>query len=140
MEKGSHSVGCSKVYTIIEIWKFGIWLQIYIVQRPKVQYSWYSSFFNQAKIWLSMLIHIFLQECEIIFVLFSFAELAEQFQVHNLYKTHKSTKNCMSNFGFLKKVWICLVFFLLDSIQEIHINGSQASQHLCHLGLDLSTY
>jgi hypothetical protein len=33
--------------------------------------------------------------------LFWFAELAEQFHVHNLYKRRKSTKNWFSNFGFI---------------------------------------
>ena len=37
-------------------------------------------------------------------------EMAEQSQVHNLYRTCKSTYNRQSNFGFVKK-WICVVFF-----------------------------
>ena len=36
--------------------------------------------------------------------LFSFAELAEQFQVHDLYKIRKSTKNWSSNFGLIKEI------------------------------------
>ena len=34
---------------------------------------------------------------------FWFVELAEQFQVHNLYKSCKSTKIQWSNFGFIEK-------------------------------------
>ena len=37
--------------------------------------------------------------------LFWFAELAEQIRVHNLYKTHKLTKNAeLSNFDFIEEI------------------------------------
>ena len=35
---------------------------------------------------------------------FCFAELAEQFQVHNLYKTRKSTKHRLSNWGLIEEI------------------------------------
>ena len=41
-----------------------------------------------------------------------FAELIEQFQVRNLYKTHKSTmKWSIGILAKLNKLWICLIFF-----------------------------
>ena len=36
--------------------------------------------------------------------LFWFAELEEQIQVHNLCKTHKSSKNELSNFDFIEEI------------------------------------
>ena len=36
--------------------------------------------------------------------LFSFAEVAKQFQVRNLYKRRKSTKNLWSNFGLIEEI------------------------------------
>ena len=36
--------------------------------------------------------------------LFWFAELAEQIRVHNLYKTHKLTKNELWNFDFIEEI------------------------------------
>ena len=44
-------------------------------------------------------IKCFVQVVKVKWLLFWFAELAEQFQVHNLYKTRKSAKNQSSNYG-----------------------------------------
>ena len=46
----------------------------------------------------------FVQVANVKLFLFCFAELAEQFQVNNLYKTRKSTKNHLSNFGLNEEI------------------------------------
>ena len=47
----------------------------------------------------------FCTSCELqIFFWFWFVELKKQFQAHNLYKTCKSTKNRLSNFGLSEEI------------------------------------
>ena len=51
----------------------------------------------------SLLIYIFVQVADVKLFRFWFVKLAEQFQVHNLYKTCKSTKNPSSNIGIIEE-------------------------------------
>ena len=81
------------------------------------------------KIWRSIpcWFTCFVEVAKVIFFLW-FAKLAEQFQVHNFYKTCKSTKNWLSNFGLIKKSWICLVGIILG-VQYYRICSIHVGMH-----------
>ena len=63
--------------------------------------------------------------------LFRFAELEEQFQVHNLYKTHKSTKKkWVSHFGLIKKIMDLSFIPLAVEKNEVHKNQKELNSLL----------
>jgi hypothetical protein len=67
----------------------------------------------------SFLIYMICTNRKVKTVLFLFAELVEQFQVHNLCKLRKSTKNPLSNFGLIEQIMalssILLALFCMTS-------------------------
>ena len=133
-KKGSHSVGCSKVYAIVEIC-----IEIRHMIRftlPKDQKSntsgtskriqdtrQISSYFNFLSQYLTIIVdlHLFCKNVKLFLSCF----YLQNWQ--NNFRCTSNTKHINQILALLKKVWICLAFFLLYSIQEIHINESQAS-------------
>ena len=63
-------------------------------------------FFNLSQNLIAILCWFtyFMQIVKVNFSLFWFAELAEQFQVHNTNTTRGSSKNWFSNFGLIEEI------------------------------------
>ena len=60
-------------------------------------------------------------------VLFSFAEVADQFQVPNLYKRHKSTMKWLLNVGLIEEIMGLFHIFL--SLRNEHYSKKSSSVH-----------